>query len=142
MRGASYDGRVTFAVQSRSRRPAGRGLLLLVLLVLAGVLGMHGLAPGPVPASGAGHVTAVTHHEVSAAGPGEDCSHTAGSTGHAEHADTTCAAGGVSSAYTPPALTAAPGAREGADAAAGAPPEAAAGGRAPPDLSELQLLRI
>ncbi|MET9561783.1 DUF6153 family protein [Streptomyces tauricus] len=122
-------------------RPAGRLFVLLVLAVLAGVLGMHALAPGGVTATGAGH-----EHMMAAAKnvPHADagCSHTDGGSGHLDHADGTCAAAGTSAAYTPPAL---------ADAfldvpAAASPVAAATGwthdGRAPPDLSELQLLRI
>ncbi|WP_308312942.1 hypothetical protein [Streptomyces sp. ISL-1] len=48
---------MTSTPQQTSRRPAGRGLLLLVLAVLAvlaGVLAMHGLAPGGGPAAHAG----------------------------------------------------------------------------------------
>ncbi|MEZ3181311.1 hypothetical protein KYY02_22250 [Streptomyces pimonensis] len=124
----------------QSRRPAGRGLLLLVLL--AGVLGMHGLPPAPAPARAAGHAMTAPHHEVSVTGPGEDCLHTGGSSGHAEHADAACAASGISSAYVPPALTATPAVPGAADGTAATVPEGAVGGRAPPDLSELQLLRI
>lgn len=40
-----YDGPVTTSARSSSR-PAGRLLKLLVMALLAGVLGMHGLAPG------------------------------------------------------------------------------------------------
>lgn len=125
-----------------SRRPAGRGLVLLVLAVLAGVLAMHGLGPGPAsakaPAVVGGHLMEMGHDESAqqAAGP---CSHTAGGMGHADHADATCAAAGVGAPYAPPALAAALG---------GAPvpvalPGSAAGtfeiGRAPPDLAELRI---
>ncbi|MEV7994574.1 hypothetical protein AB0O67_22450 [Streptomyces sp. NPDC086077] len=47
------------AAQPRSRRPAGRGVLLLMLVVLAGSPAMHGLAPGN--ATAAGSRTPVTH---------------------------------------------------------------------------------
>ncbi|MFE1794918.1 DUF6153 family protein [Streptomyces sp. NPDC059517] len=123
------------------RRPAGRLFVLLVLVVLAGVLGMHALAPGGVPAAGAGHgMVMAAADNVPHADAG--CSHTDGGSGHLDHADGTCAASGTSAAYTPPAL---------ADAVLGVPATpslvaAATGwsheGRAPPDLSELQLLRI
>ncbi|MEW2567265.1 DUF6153 family protein [Streptomyces sp. NPDC047070] len=125
-----------------AHRPAGRLFVLLVLAVLAGVLGMHALAPGGVPAAGAGHemATAMAADNVPHADAG--CSHTDGGSGHLAHADGTCAAAGTSAAYTPPAL---------ADAvldvpAAESPVAAVTGwsheGRAPPDLSDLQLLRI
>ncbi|MFC8392882.1 DUF6153 family protein [Streptomyces sp. NPDC057238] len=126
-----------------SSRPAGRLLALLVMTVLAGVLGMHGLAPGAtVPArAGAGHemVTAAADG-VPHAGAG--CMHTDGGPSHLDHADGTCAAAGIGSAYTPPALTGAlpapPQALAPTAAAMGSPHD----GRAPPDLSELQLLRM
>ncbi|MFJ5557475.1 DUF6153 family protein [Streptomyces sp. NPDC093250] len=133
---------MTWSSRSCSR-PAGRVLGLLVMAVLAGVLGMHGLAPGGVPAAqgGAGHAMAAAPADgVPYAGAG--CSHDDGGPGHLVHADGTCAAAGVGSAYTPPALTGAPSAAPPASSAAagffGTPPD----GRAPPDLSELQLLRI
>ncbi|MEV5551659.1 DUF6153 family protein [Streptomyces sp. NPDC052309] len=126
-----------------SSRPAGRLFVLLVMAVLAGVLGMHGLAPGVMPTkhSGAGHEMATA---AAGGAPHADvaCAHTDGGTGHLDHADGTCAAAGTGSAYTPPApagtLPDAPAATSPASAAMGAPRD----GRAPPDLSELQLLRI
>ncbi len=114
------------------------------MTVLTGVLGMHGLAPGgatPAPQPAAGHamVTAAPDGVPHADG---GCHHTDGGSSHLDHADGTCAAAGIGSAYTPPALT---GALLGAPPAT-APTAALAGsphdGRAPPDLSELQLLRI
>ncbi|MFJ6948922.1 DUF6153 family protein [Streptomyces wuyuanensis] len=163
-------------------RPAGRGLALLVLAVLAGVLGMHALAPAGVPGSRAQahgavapvHTTPVhtspvhtspvhgqsvrtspvhgqsvrtspVHGQsapepsVPEAGPG--CSHTDGGADHVGHADGTCAAAGIGSPYAPPEPTAALGAPPSVATPNGAgrtPPS----GRAPPDLAELQLLRI
>ncbi|MDQ0794245.1 DUF6153 family protein [Streptomyces sp. B1I3] len=131
-------------VQSPSRRPAGRSVVLLVLAVLAGVLAMHGLAPGAVPAKtatvGSGHGVAMVHEkDVEAAA---DCVHAGGGSGHAQHVDATCAAAGVGAPYAPPPLASAPGVppavRVLSSGAAGSPE----GGRAPPDLAELQLLRI
>lgn len=118
-----------------SRRPAGPLFALLVKTVPTGLLGMHALAPdgSPAPehAMTMGHAFAT--EQASAA-----CSHADGGSGHLAHADGTCAAAGISSAYAPPAP---------ADAlpAAGVPiaaPPSVVQGRAPPDLSELQLLRI
>ncbi|MFE0807897.1 DUF6153 family protein [Streptomyces sp. NPDC058794] len=129
-------------------RPAGRLLTLLVTAVLAGLLGMHGLAPG-VPTAHAGTGTSGAHHtEATAHADGADtladraCGHSDGGSGHVDHADGTCAAAGTASAYTPPPLTGGT-----ADAPATASPAGAAtgttqDGRGPPDLSELQLLRI
>ncbi|MCX4826113.1 DUF6153 family protein [Streptomyces sp. NBC_01142] len=139
---------MTSTMQASSRRPAGRGFVLLVLAVLAvltGVLAMHGLGPGlastKAPAVVSGHVMAVVHVEAAQQVVG-GCSHTDGGMGHSEHADATCAAAGVGAAYAPPVLAAAldtgpaPVALPGS--AAGTPES----GRAPPDLAELQLLRI
>ncbi|MEU0672590.1 DUF6153 family protein [Streptomyces sp. NPDC006172] len=124
-------------------RPAGRLFALLVLAVLAGVLGMHALPPGGAPTAhaGAGHgmVTAAPAGDHHGAG---DCSRTAGSSDHLDHADATCAAAGVGAPYTPPALIAALMDAPVAPTQVGAAPASAVSGRAPPDLSELQLLRI
>ncbi|MEU9254992.1 DUF6153 family protein [Streptomyces sp. NPDC048270] len=131
------------APQPPRRRPAGPGRLLLVLAVLAGVLAMHGLgaaAMGVMPA-GAHAAPAAGHgsdHHVTA----EGCSHDPGGQGRTHHADATCAATGISTPYAPPALAAAlPGACVPA-VSAGRASAPATGGRAPPDLAELQLLRI
>ncbi|MFD4587568.1 DUF6153 family protein [Streptomyces sp. NPDC058434] len=163
-------------------RPTGRALALLVLAVLAGVLGMHALAPAGVtgtqdrthgaaatvqapPVHGqAVHGQAVdgqavqaspvhgspvhgeSAHASSAHGPSvpeavPGCSHTDGGSDHLGHADGTCAAAGVGSPYAPPepvpGLGAAP--RVAAPDGAG---RTSTGGRAPPGLAELQLLRI
>ncbi|MER8225862.1 DUF6153 family protein [Streptomyces sp. NPDC094143] len=121
-------------------RPAGR---LFVLAVLAGVLGMHGLAPGTAAAVQAG----AGHEMVMAAADGVPhadggCSHTDGGSGHLDHADATCAASGTGSAYTPPALASAVMDVPASSAVITAARGFVADGRAPPDLSELQLLRI
>ncbi|MFC7839936.1 DUF6153 family protein [Streptomyces sp. NPDC057382] len=127
-----------------SSRPAGRLFVLLVLAVLAGVLGMHGLAPGAAVAAqaGAGHEMAMASADGLARADG-GCSHTDGGSGHLDHADATCAATGTGSPYTPPALAAGPVLHT--PAATGpvtVPSGSSHDGRAPPDLSELQLLRI
>ncbi|MET9671047.1 DUF6153 family protein [Streptomyces sp. NPDC006475] len=122
-----------------SRRPPGRLLVPLVMAVVAGVLGMHALAPGGLPATShadAGHsmVTAQTGDRIEASAP---CSHTDGGADHLDHADGTCSAAGIGSGYTPPALPAALAAVVSASWH-----KAPDGARAPPDLAELQLLRI
>lgn len=138
-----YDGRMTSSVQLSSRRPAGRLFALLVMAVLTGLLGMHALGPGgaPSPRAEAGHdmVMAVSA-DASHASAG--CSHTDGGPDHLEHADGSCAAAGIGSAYAPPAL--ADALPDGSPTLASLMPAAASAetGRAPPDLSELQLLRI
>jgi hypothetical protein len=122
-----------------SRRPAGPLFALLVLTVLAGILGMHALAPGGAPTPE--HAMTMAHAPATEQA-GAACSHTAGGSGHLAHADGTCAAAGIGSAYAPPALTAA---LPDAPATAGVPiaaPTSTVQSRAPPDLSELQLLRI
>ncbi|MFD0266486.1 DUF6153 family protein [Streptomyces sp. NPDC127106] len=150
---------MTFAAQPTSRRPAGRGFVLLVLVLLAGVLGMHALPPSPAAARpAAGAQTAHTGHAVaaaravaastpasapaSAADQDRVCAHTDGGSGHLNHADATCAAAGIGSAYAPPALTAALVGAGPAPLHPGAVPASAVTDRAPPDLAELQLLRI
>ena len=117
--------------------------MLLVLVVLAGVLGMHGLAPGGVLAAqpGAGHEMASAAADSVAHADG-GCAHTGGGSGHLDHADETCAASGTSSAYTPPALTSTVLDVSAASSLAAAATSAPQVGRAPPDLSKLQLLRI
>ncbi|MFF0780252.1 DUF6153 family protein [Streptomyces sp. NPDC003720] len=140
-------------MMSSSRPSAGvRGVrwTWLVMALVAGVLGMHALAPSGMPASGQhdammsvgsrGHYATLAH-EVDG-----DCRHLSDADDGGmvmDHAGGTCAAGGTSTSYLPPALTPAPTA--GVERAATARSGPAAGtvdGRAPPDLSELQLLRI
>ncbi|MGW4233658.1 DUF6153 family protein [Streptomyces sp. NPDC004980] len=134
---------MTSTQQPSSRRPAGRGFLLLVLAVLAGVLAMHGLGPGSAPtkapAVAGGHAVMLVHEEADHQVVG-DCPHSDGGANH--HADATCAATGVGAPYAPPvpaaALDAGPVPVVLPGSAAGTPES----GRAPPDLAELQLLRI
>ncbi|MFI0240194.1 DUF6153 family protein [Streptomyces sp. NPDC016845] len=141
------------ALQPPSRRSAGRGVVLLVLAVLAGVLAMHGLAPGPTRAmasmgamAGSGHGAVMPHKTAVAATGG--CAHGAGfshdtdGSGHAHHADAMCAAAGVAAPYTPPPPASVAAVPLPAHLLSAAAPGAPVGGRAPPDLAELQLLRI
>ncbi|MFD9744797.1 DUF6153 family protein [[Kitasatospora] papulosa] len=132
------------AVQPPSRRTAGPGFVLLVLAVLAGVLAMHGLGPAPASvegaAAGSGHGVVMTHERtVEVAG---HCAYATGGSGHVHHADALCVAAGVGSPYAPPPLASVPGVLRALPVllpgASGSPE----GGRAPPDLAELQLLRI
>ncbi|MGI5348682.1 DUF6153 family protein [Streptomyces sp. CA-250714] len=129
---------------------------LLVLVVLTGLLAMHGL--GPVPTlGGAHHGGASTGHgqagvahqqERNATAHGADggCHQPAYDHGHGDghlgHADATCAASGVSGSPPPADLTA----NENADVTRGTPVTgsgpATATQRAPPSLAQLQLLRI
>lgn len=126
----------------RVRLPAYRGALL-ILAVLAGVLAMHGLAPGtlaPHPGAHSG-----THAKPAAHVAGDACDHVeegGGGTGHAQHADSTCAAGGVSAAPGQPPLPAGTVEAAARTALHARPGGATVSGRAPPDLARLQLLRI
>lgn len=135
------------------RLPSG---LLLVLAVLTGLVAMHGLGPGAVPA--ASPIAATAHHapaegHAAAAGAAasachEGCAHAGEpadgeSGGHAQHADTTCAAAGIAGSPVLPAPAVLPGTVDAqAVIAHGIAPDATTCGRAPPSLSELQLLRI
>ncbi len=129
--------------------------MLLVLAVLAGVVAMHGLGPvgavAPPDAprtalASAGHATPGEADTAAHGSPGaaadDACAHPGhGTNGHPNHADATCAAVGTSGPPVLPTLLAS--AAPAADAAAAGPaPSAALSGRAPPSLSELQLLRI
>ncbi|MFD7918338.1 DUF6153 family protein [Streptomyces sp. NPDC059740] len=156
------------SVSGTSRLPqvrrAAPGWAALVLAVLVGLLGMHALAPDGMPSAGEHTFTAAPHparghlapsasspahgsfadrapaarHHVHAGGPDA-----AAVGGEACHGSSTCAADGTSSAYAPPAPAADAFAATGAPAGAGGTVLlAGSGGRAPPDLAELQLLRV
>ncbi|MFB7180827.1 DUF6153 family protein [Streptomyces sp. NPDC056257] len=140
----------------RVKKPLGlRSYLLLVLAVLAGLVAMHGLGPGAsVPAgahaaAGSHHVSAADHGKIAPDAPCHGgCVHAGdpvddGRGGHAEHADATCAATGTAGAPVLPAPAVLPGITDAETVLAhGILPDATACGRAPPSLSELQLLRI
>lgn len=130
--------------------------LLLILAVLTGLVAMHGLGAGAVAAAphagvtahdapGAGHDAGT---DAAPSGCPDGCAHAGDpvdgrSGGHAQHADATCAATGTASGPVLPALTVQPGALDAQVVIAhGIVPDATACGRAPPSLSELQLLRI
>ncbi|MET9611024.1 DUF6153 family protein [Streptomyces sp. NPDC006512] len=135
-------------------------LVLAVLAVLTGLVAMHGLGPGALPSaagsSAPAHSAAAGHGTPAAAVPADPCAcvHADGSEvhrtdgpdgpgGHAEHADDTCAAPGTSGSPVLSAPAAAPGPVTAAPTAAhGLLDGATACGRAPPSLSELQLLRV
>jgi hypothetical protein len=111
---------------------------LLVLALLAGLFGMHGLAPG-----GAVHEHSAARHMTVVADVRDGCSGDDCGGGHVRHADQTCASGAVSGGPTLPALVpdvvAVPVRTDTVCPYAGAAPD---GARAPPSLAELQLLRI
>ncbi|TDC23025.1 hypothetical protein E1265_14055 [Streptomyces sp. 8K308] len=114
---------------------------LTVFALLAGLVAMHGIGPWPaVPA-------APTHQSEMAAADGmsvtaERLCH--GSGGHPEHADPACAAAAVGGAPGPQAPELSPLAVADATRAGvpGPGPAHDLGGRAPPSLNQLQLLRI
>ncbi|MGW1537966.1 DUF6153 family protein [Streptomyces aureus] len=134
------------SVRTGSKGSSARWMWLVLALV-AGVLGMHALSPAGMPAAGS-HDMVMTTGERSAPvhAEGADCRHLsdAGDSGMGmDHVGGTCAAGGTSTAYVPPALM--PGVTAHAEPAptvGGGPAPGPVDGRAPPDLSELQLLRI
>ncbi|MEV0981731.1 DUF6153 family protein [Streptomyces sp. NPDC049915] len=116
--------------------------VVAVLGLLAGLLGMHALAPGGVVPERHGHMSAPAVAGVVA---GDGCAGSDGHCGggHVHHADVTCASAAVSGGPELPAPVAAPGpvvVLPGTGCAyVGAAPD---GARAPPSLAELQLLRI
>ena len=130
---------VTARAQRRSAPPPSVGRrALLVLALLAGLFGMHGLAPG-----GAVHEHSAARHMTTVADVRDGCSGDDCGGGHVRHADQTCASGAVSGGPTLPApvpdAVAVPVRTETVCPYAGKAPD---GARAPPDLAELQLLRI
>jgi len=120
--------------------PPQRWRALLVLGLLAGILGMHALAPA-VAAPSHEHARSMTTAAVvvhDGCPEGGDCD-----SGHVHHADATCASGAVGGGPVLPALVADPVAVPDGDATARRYAITAPdGGRAPPSLAELQLLRI
>ncbi|MBZ3900478.1 MULTISPECIES: DUF6153 family protein [Streptomyces] len=130
------------AQRHRARPSSGRWRALLVLGLLAGLFGMHALAPGGVGGEHAGPRHRVTAEAEPGAEAHEGCPGGCGSD-HAQHADPTCASGAVKGGPTLPGLVpdpvAVPMTADALCAYAVAPPD---GARAPPSLAELQLLRI
>ncbi|WP_308405222.1 DUF6153 family protein [Streptomyces sp. B93] len=128
-----------------SRPPLGRVRGLLLLALFAGLFGMHALGPGGAVVDRAQHsphsVAAVALH--SDAGDEYVCHGSGGLGGHAHHADPTCASGALGAGPVLPLPAAdAVGAVTSVDGPRGSFAVAPEGGRAPPTLAELQLLRI
>ncbi|GAB2826742.1 DUF6153 family protein [Streptomyces daliensis] len=137
---------------------------LLVLALLVGLVGMHGMVSAPpasasASATGAHHADPAPdpepgHHAMAPAATmtggvadrGERACHGQGKDGgqhSAAHADDLCAAAGVSGSPTLPALAPSPHPSQSPASEALQPaPYEPVGGRAPPTLAELQLLRI
>lgn len=125
-----------------TQQPPLRLRALCVLAVLAGLLGMHALAPG----GGTGYAehARAAHTKVAVLTQGdcpEDDGHCGGHRMH--HADPTCASGAVNGGPQLPALVPDPVTAPAptTDLSSGAV-RAPDGARAPPSLAELQLLRI
>ncbi|MFE4251658.1 DUF6153 family protein [Streptomyces sp. NPDC056910] len=137
-----------------------RLLGLLVGAVLLGLLGMHGLGPVPAgahsemqPAAAMGADGAADAGDRAGSGQravkasaSDSCDHGGGGScdGHMAHADSVCASASVAGppAVAPamlPDVIACPARPDARTSSAGSGPD---GGRAPPSLSELQLLRI
>ncbi|MEV0222481.1 DUF6153 family protein [Streptomyces sp. NPDC050704] len=142
----AYDEVVTRLGQLARPQSTVRFGGLLVCALLLGLLGMHGLGPVPDMTAASGHPrTAATEPMGVMASAPDVCDHDEGGcTGHAVHADPTCASTSVAG---PPALmpvllpdvAACAGVPDARTLPTGSGPH---GGRAPPSLSELQLLRI
>ncbi|MFH9986894.1 DUF6153 family protein [Streptomyces luteogriseus] len=137
--------------QRAQRTVVRRWHLLCVLGLLVGLLGMHGLAPGGgLPRQGHGEQA----HASQTAGPRTlastahepeirvvHCGHCGD--GHVQHADATCASGAVAGGPLVPPLVPDPvPVGEGESAVRAYAVVNTEGARAPPSLSELQLLRI
>jgi hypothetical protein len=127
-------------------QPTLRLRALLVLTVLVGLLGMHGLAhANPVPSGHTGSYAAC--HMVSADADQPCACHTddgGGSGRHgSSHADQMCVSGAIPGPAEVPTLAASvPSSIGTAAQLVTLVPYEPAGGLAPPSLAELQLLRI
>lgn len=141
-----YDGTVSRNASTPRWRPQPplRTRALLVLTVLVGLLGMHGLAPAaalPAPDHGTQHAHPMQPLEAAPAylcDPGQSST---GGPGH--HADQVCASAAIPGTAALPAL--APSLSSDVITATAQPIASSyqpSGGRAPPSLAELQLLRI
>ncbi|WP_031044950.1 DUF6153 family protein [Streptomyces sp. NRRL F-5650] len=149
---------MTSPEQHLRRPPARWWQAVCVLGLLAGLLGMHGLAPGggltdhtaghPPHTSSSAATTAAAGtgtHTSPASGTHAGCPPGDGSCGggHLRHADAVCASGAVSDGPVLPAPVPDPVPVVGCEGTVRAyAPDAPDGARAPPTLAELQLLRI
>lgn len=127
----------------RCPQPRLRLFAVLVFALLTGLVGMHGLGPGGMPtpehrvSADAGHGAVAMSADDDCGSGGHDCD------GHTHHADQTCASGAVAGTPALPALVPDAVCSAGeAQAFLASVPDVPEGGRAPPSLAELQLLRI
>jgi hypothetical protein len=150
----AYDAGVRRDGYEAGRRRPLPVRAVLVALLLVGLLGMHGLGSAAPPQGEehprATHATGASTHGSGASMPVDDpqqeraCHGSEGGPAHhSAHADDLCAAGGVSGAPELSAPAVSPLSPSGPAPRSHVParyePE---GGRAPPSLAELQLLRI
>ncbi|WP_459179754.1 DUF6153 family protein [Streptomyces sp.] len=127
----------------RCPQPRLRLSALLVFGLLIGLVGMHGLAPAGMSMPEHRMSAAAAHGVVVASVPDDCGSGGHGCDGQTHHADPTCAAGSVAAAPALPALIPSPVcAPDEAQVRLASVPDVPEGGRAPPSLAELQLLRI
>ncbi|MFJ8049878.1 DUF6153 family protein [Streptomyces luteogriseus] len=132
--------------QRAQRTVVRRWHVLCVLGLLVGLLGMHGLAPGGgLPRPGHGQQAHASQAAVPRTHGSEThvmpCGHCGD--GHVQHADATCASGAVAGGPLVPPLVPDPvPVGEGESAVRAYAVVNTEGARAPPSLSELQLLRI
>ncbi|WP_262059542.1 DUF6153 family protein [Streptomyces sp. STR69] len=134
---------------TRPEQPVGphrqvRSYGLLVAALLLGLLGMHGLGPVPLAHPAPGHaVTATTAAMGEQASMPDACDHDGGGH-HMTHADATCASASVAGtpAVVPLLLPDVAAWAQLPDARGSLTDGGPDGGRAPPSLSELQLLRL
>ncbi|WP_427924042.1 DUF6153 family protein [Streptomyces sp. cg40] len=126
--------------------PRVRRCGMLVATVLLGLLGMHGLGPVPLAHPVPEHaVTAMTAAMGEKASTPDPCDHDGGGCGsHMTHADATCASASVAGtpAVAPLLVPDVAACAQLPDALGSLTDGGPDGGRAPPSLAELQLLRI
>lgn len=119
--------------------------MLLLLGLLAGLFGMHALGPGNAVAAASSphaHARAMTAAHMPATTDETVCHGGTTGGGHAQHADPTCASGAIGTGPVLPALLPDPaGSAVCADLDGRSVAAAPEGGRAPPSLAELQILR-
>ncbi|MDH6568925.1 hypothetical protein M2160_003946 [Streptomyces sp. SAI-117] len=147
---------MTARTQPRRARPPVKGRHVLLLLgLLAGLLAMHALAPAGAVAAG-GHASLhSSHSSAHSSAASADASmgrggieflchgDDSGTGGHTQHADSVCASAALGTGPVLHAPLPDPvGPVSPADRPNGAFTAASEGGRAPPTLAELQLLRI